>query len=356
MQSVLNDVYYSESSPACYAGINAVLKEANKRLPSIKKKDVVDFLSRQETYTLHKPLRRRFPRNKVVAAGLDTDWQADLCDMQSLKKQNDGHTFILTCVDVLSKFAWAVPIQNKKPETVRDAFAAILKDGRKPWRLFTDKGLEFTGRPFQNFLKKHDIKFITSRNPDVKASNVERWNRTLKTRLWKHFTKTRSYRYIDALPAIVSAINNSYHRVIKHRPADVTSANELEVWATMYKQHIKPTKFKFKVNDHVRISKYKHVFEKGYLPNFTKEIFVVVEQIPRRPPVYKLKDWHNDVIDGLYYETELVKVVKSDEIYTIEKIEKTRTRKGIKEHFVKWDGYPKSFNQWIPASQLVTTA
>ena len=197
---------------------------------------------------------------------------------------------------------------------------------------------------------------MTSRNPDVKASNVERWNRTLKSRLWKLFSKTRSYRYIDILPSLVSAINHSYHRTIKQRPVDVTYSNERSVRAAIFKKQLKPVKFKFQVADKVRISKYKHIFEKGYLPNFTTEIFTIVQRVSRQPPVYKLKDWNGDVIDGVFYENELVKVLKSNEIYVIEKILKTRTRKGIAEHFVKWDGYPSTFNQWIPTSQLVTTA
>ncbi|RLA19857.1 MAG: hypothetical protein DRQ56_04475 [Gammaproteobacteria bacterium] len=355
VNAVLQKVFYDTSSPACYAGLQPVYREAKKRLPSIKISDVKSFLQEQDVYTLHKPIRRKFPRNKTVAVGIDSDWQADLCDVWKIKKYNDGYCHILTVIDVLSKFAWAVPIKNKKPETVAEAFKQIIKtSNRKPWRLYTDKGLEFRGMVFQNFLQANDIQYISSESPDVKAAVAERYNRTLKTRLWKHFTRTGSYRYIEVLPLLVHAINSSYHRSIKRRPIDVNNGNEKEVWNTLYGKDIGTTVFKFNVGDKVRIAQEKHIFKKGYLPNFTEEIFTVEERLARIPPVYKVKDYSGESIVGIFYEWELVKVVKPEEIYKIEKILKTRKRKGFVEHFVKWFGYPDKFNQWIKQTDLKT--
>jgi hypothetical protein len=257
-------------------------------------------------------------------------------------------------IDVLSKFAWAVPVKNKKPESVVEAFKQVLKSGRKPWRLLTDKGTEFRGKPFQEFLKKCDIQYIASESPDIKAAVAERYNRTLKTRLWKHFTKSRSLRYIEVLPSLVNAINHSYHRSIKRRPVDVTLANEREVWETLYGKGLTPVKFKFDIGDKVRIAQYKHVFKKGYLPTFTQEIFTITDRIARHPPVYKIKDWDSEPVVGIFYETELVKVVKTDNIYRIETILMTRKRNGVTEHLVKWLGYPNKFNQWIKQTDLKT--
>ncbi len=354
MNSVLQQVFYDSSSPACYAGLQTVYREAKKLLPSIKLSDVKSFMQEQDVYTLHKPVQRKFTRNKTFSLGIDSDWQADLCDMKSISKYNDQFCHILTVIDVLSKFARAVPLKNKKPETVVEAFKKVLKCGRKPWRLYTDKGLEFRGKPFQDFLKSKDIQYISSESPDIKAAVAERYNRTLKTRLWKHFTKKGSHRYIEILPLLVHAINNSYHRSIKRRPIDVTYKNEKQVWETLYGQDLGSTTFKFDIGDKVRIAQHKHVFKKGYLPNFTEEIFTIVERLARRPPVYKVKDWNGDPIIGIFYQWELVKVVKPDEIYKIEKVLKTRKRKGVTEHFVKWLGYPDKFNQWIKQSDLKT--
>jgi hypothetical protein len=167
----------------------------------------------------------------------------------------------------------------------------------------------------------------------------------------------KNVRYVDVLPEIVDAINRSYHRVIKCRPVDVTRENENEIWERRYGKYMDSDnmKFKFDVGDKVRISKYKHIFEKGYLPNFTKEIFVIVSRFQKKPPVYKVKDLDDETIEGMFYEQQLVKVVPKDDVYEIDKILKTRKRDGRKEYLVKWEGYSDEYNQWISASDLVTT-
>ncbi len=314
-------------------------------------------MQKQDTYTLHKPARRRFSRNKTVAIGIDSDWQADLCSVYDIDKHNDGYKYILTVIDVLSKYAWAIPIKDKTPGSAAGGFAKILKSSnRKPWRLYTDKGKEFLGKVFQDFLKKHDIKHISSESPDVKAAVVERYNRTLKSRLWKHFSNAKTYRYIECLQPIVDAINKSYHRSIKRRPVDVNYENENVVWHTLYGRNkiLKPAEFKFDVGDKVRVTKYRNPFTKGYLPNFTEEIFTITDCIQRDPPVYRIKDYSSEPIEGSYYEEELIKVSKPDEVYKIETILKTRKRKGKTEYFVKWLGYPKKFNQWIQQTDLTS--
>ena len=96
----------------------------------------------------------------------------------------------------------------------------------------------------------------------------------------------------------------------------------------------------------------KRTFEKGYLPNFSKEIFTVSQQIPRQPPVYKLKDYDQEELSGTFYNEELQKVIKEDDVYEVEKILKKRGKGKNKEVFVKWLGYPAKFNSWIPASEV----
>ena len=305
MDEELDKIYYSPDSPACYAGIGAVYREAKKVLPYIKYEDVKTYLNKQRTYTLHKPRRKKFKRNKFVATHRDSHWQADLCDMQALARYNKGHKYILTCIDVLSKYAWAVPIKNKKPESVCLAFQEIFKSGRQPWWLYTDCGKEFVGKPFQDFAEKNNFIHRTTRSPDIKAGVCERFNRTLKTRLWKYFTHKKTFKYLDILPEIVGAINNSYSTAIGCRPVDVTQENEMEIKARLSGARAKP-KYRFNVNDRVRISRDKGVFSKGYLPNFTEEIFIITERLPRHPPVYRIKDLNGEEIEGIFYAAEMV--------------------------------------------------
>lgn len=351
----MKDTYTNPKSPACFAGVQAILREARKTNLGIKRKKVQSFLDAQETYTLHKPKRRKFLHNRTVAWGIDSHWQADLCDMQSLSKHNGNVKYLLTVVDVLSKYAWAQPCNSKHPTSVRDAFEVILHESsRFPAYLYTDKGKEFIGKSFREFLNKKMIQHIVSQNPDVKASVAERYNRTLKTRIWKYLSENKTWRYIDVLQDIVNSINRSYHRSIGCRPVDVCMENENEVWNRLYGNNKaeKPISFKFNVGDCVRIVKEKHIFQKGYLPNFTQELFTISECVPRQPPVYRLEDLNGEPIEGIFYEQELVKYIKEDDVYELEKIIQKRTRNGRKEVLVKWMGYPHKFNQWIPESSV----
>ena len=106
--------------------------------------------------------------------------------------------------------------------------------------------------------------------------------------------------------------------------------------------------YKFKIGDQVRISKIKRTFDKGYFPNFSKEIFTVSKQIRRDPPVYKLKDYDGKELKGTFYEKELQKVIKSDDVYEVEKIIKKRGRGRNVQYLLKWLGYPNKFNSWVP--------
>ena len=349
---VLKSLYYDPGSPCAFAGARALYIEAKKY--GVTKHQVDEFLEKQDAYTLHRYLRRKFPRNKTVAIGMDSDWQADLADVQRLAKYNDGYKFLLVCVDVLSKYAWVVPVKNKTANEVARGFEQILKqDSRKPWRLYTDKGKEFVGKPFQDMLKQHDIQFLRSESPDVKASIAENFIKSLKIRIWRYFTKKRTNRYVDILPAIVKGLNKRIHCITKRRPIDVNFDNEREVWETLYGRKESNVKFRFSVGDKVRIARKKTAFEQGYLQNFTKEIFTIIKRLERRPPVYELADWGGEPITGVFYESEMVKVHEGD-IYEIDKILRHRTRKGINECLVSWKGYPSKFNSWIPMSHIVS--
>ena len=282
----LSVIYYNPKHAASYGGVQAVKREVNKK----KKKKigpVQKWLSQQDTYTLHKPVRYKFPRRRIIVGGIDHQWQADLVDVGRLGKHNKGFKYLLTCIDVFSKHAWVVPLKDKTGKILVEAFKFIFKDGRQPLALQTDKGTEFTNRLFQKFLSEQNVTFFTTENEDIKACIAERFNRTLKTKMWKYFTKHDTLVYHDVLPDIVWSYNHPHHRSIKTQPALVTHENQQEVWQRLFgSAPIRKSKCKFRVGDQVRISKAKRTFKKGYLPNWTREEFTVVECHSTLPPVY----------------------------------------------------------------------
>ena len=123
---------------------------------------------------------------------------------------NKGYKFLLTCIDVFLKFAWVIPLNNKSGESLVNGFQSMLNTGRSPEKLQTDKGTEFLNCNFQSFLKEKNIHVFTT-NGELKASVVECFNCTLKTRMWKYFTAKNTRVYINILQDIVQEYNNSYH-------------------------------------------------------------------------------------------------------------------------------------------------
>lgn len=280
MEQYLQSLYFSPDHAGSFGGVDAVYRAVkNEGKISISRNKIRDWLSTQDTYTLHKPTRKNIQRDPVLVDGIDHEWQANLVDMSSLSKDNDDVKFLLTCIDVFSKDAWVIPLKNKNAAALVEAFKKIFKDGRYSRILYTDKGTEFSNRPLKKLLKDNDVQFVTSQN-ETKASVVERFNRTLKSRMYKYFTWKHNLRYIDALQRFVSSYNKTYHHSIKMKPNQVNDKNEKNVWETLYQekkkkksQIRKPVKFRYNVGDTVRISKTRMTFEKSYLPGWSEEIF-----------------------------------------------------------------------------------
>jgi transposase InsO family protein len=332
--------YYNPNKPGSYGGVNPLVRYSNASAATAK-----NWLSSQDAYTLHKPVRRNFPRRKTYAKCINDLFQADLADMQQLSRYNDGYSFILTCIDVLTKRAFAIPLKNKRGSSVAVAFEMIFAEAT-PLMLQTDRGTEFLNSQVQDVFRKFKINHYWSMNQEIKAACVERFNRTLKTRMFRYLTHHRTNRWIDVLDDLIRSYNASFHRSIGMAPNEVTSANEDIVIRRLYPK--KPTpQWKYVIGDKVRISKYKHVFEKGYLRNWTDEIFTIAERYPTHPVTYGLKDLAGEEIKGKFYEPELQKVIKTDDVYEVEKVLKTRKRNGTVEFYVKWKGYPTSFNSWV---------
>jgi len=250
---------------------------------------------------LHKPIIRKFRRRKVIVNGIDQIWSADLVDMQQFSKQNKGFKYLLTVIDLFSKFAWAIPLKTKTGKEMIASFLKLLRH-RKPNKLWTDAGKEFVNMEFKKFLTGNGIELYQTYN-EGKAVVVERFNRTLKEKKWRYFTESQSNKYLEVLPQILSAYNNTFHSTIKMTPVQGSKKeNEHKIRYVSYPVKEKP---KFKIGDRVRIYKYKKQFEKGYETNWTKEIFVVSEILNTSPATYKIKDLNGEDITGSFYKQEL---------------------------------------------------
>ena len=348
----LKRIYHDPADPGSLGGVDRLLRRAKQlQVPGVNRQVVEEFLRGEQAYSLHKPARRHYPRNHIYVAGIDAQWQADLADMQGLARQNGGLRYLLTVIDVFSKFAWVVPVKSKDAKAVTEAFNSVLQEAapRKPARLQTDKGKEFFNSTFGDLMKRTGIQHFASES-DQKAAVVERFNRTIKTRIWTYLSDKGTVRWSDVLQDLVRSYNHSRHRTIGMAPADVEKKDEDRLWVRMYGDgdtHLKPP---LPHGAMVRINKNKGVFDKGYMPNWSKEHFSIGEVPQARKAtkrrVYKINDYNGEPVIGSWYPEELQKI--NDNQYRIEKVLRRRTAAdGTQELFVKWEGWPEKFNSWI---------
>ena len=153
--------------------------------------------------------------------------------------------------------------------------------------------------------------------------------------MWKYFTNANTRNFIKVLDDLIDSYNNSYHRSINMAPNQVTWENAAEIAKCLYPEKRKPV-YRYEVSDKVRISKGKHIFKRGYMPNWSEEIFTIEERYPTDPGTYGIVDYDGEPIKGKFYEQELQKVIKEDDVYEVEEILKTRRHNGKTEYFVKW--------------------
>ena len=348
MNNALSKIFYDPSHPGSFGSEARLYREAKKEISSLTLKDVKQFLAQQRTYSIHRPARRNFTRNKMLANYPNHHWQSDLVDMSSFASQNDGFTFILTTIDIFTKKLQAVPIRNKNAQSMVNALSTTFAND-KPENLMTDMGTEFLNEPVQKLFRTLAINHFTSRsNSKVKAAVVERVQRTLKSRMFQYFTANGTRRYVEILPKLVNGYNKSYHRSIGMTPNQVTNLNTPLVRARLTSS-LPTGSARFTTGDLVRIQHKFGPLDKGYLPNWQEKLFEVVKQTgATKKPMFVLKDELGVRQKSRFHNEELLKAERVP--YAIEKILRRDNRN--KRVFVKWLGYDSRFNSWISTSAI----
>ena len=248
---------------------------------------------------LHKPVIKKFNKRKVYSQRKDNIWGVDLADMQSLSKKNKGIKYLLRVIDLYRKYAFVIPLKDKKGISIVNASDKIIKQSkRKPNKIWVDQGSEFYNRILKKWLSDNDIIMYSIFN-EGKSVVAERFIRTLKNKLYKHMTASGKNVYYDVLDNVVSEYNNTKHSTIKMKPIDVKDNKRVYIDEHNEKDS------RFKVGDRVRISKFKNIFAKGYTPNCSKEIFIVEKINDTVPNTYNI----SEEIIGSFYDKELQKSI-----------------------------------------------
>ena len=353
----LKKLYTDPKFSGSFSGKQRFLKALKSQDRRIKKSDVEKTLRSIDSYGLHRPLKRPKLFRRIYTKAIKYLFQIDLIDMSKYENENDGYRWFITVIDTFSKKAWAFRLKRKSGKEMTRVMEPFLERER-PIKVEFDQGKEFYNKPFLKLLKRLNIKYYSVYS-DYKCAIVERFNRTLKTRMFRSFTANGNRRWVDNLQSLVDGYNDSKHSSTGFKPNEVNKRNEHLVRRILFpkikkkKIHTKPV---FKVGDTVRIARKKSAFQKGYEQTFSYEVFQISEIKDTYPVTYGLKDYKNEIIKGSFYKGELEPVDKSDDIWPINKIIKSRKYRGETQFLVNFLGYPETLTQWIPQSQLFNNA
>jgi len=275
MEELFKRLYYKPEH-SCQ-GVLALWRTAKAQIPTVSIEKCTKWLRKQRTYQLHFPRARVKEFHEIASRGINEFWQADLVDVSRYKHANSHFTFLLTIIDVESKFMQCMPLKNKSATEVCEAFKFALRK-YQPKRLQTDNGSEFLNTNFLAILEKHNIHHTTCVPGDHRAMGViERANRTIMTKVSAHLTAFKTNRYLDVLPKILQSINNTQSRTTGQIPSQyITRKKEPRKKPTLRGWFNVP----LSIGDTVRLQLEHRLFEKGYTQNFSKELYKIITKTP----------------------------------------------------------------------------
>lgn len=258
-EDYLKSIYYDPKHPGSFGGLEKLYRAVRREGKYVLSRSKIrKWLQKQETFTLHRQINRKFKRTHVIVPEIGYQWDADTAVMTSFLKDNDGYGYFLFAIDVFSKYAWAVPLKSTKGIEMVQALSSVFSSTSPPKKLRTDMGSEFYNKSIHNFLKEKNVNHFFSRN-EKKANFAERGIKTIKSRLSRYMTQNQTHRWVDVLPNIIKSYNSTYHRTIKMAPNQVKQRDEPYIWMSVYDQPTKeasskPKKaktihFKFKIGD-----------------------------------------------------------------------------------------------------------
>ena len=352
VDQILESNYYDISNPASLASVDKLYKSVKNN--GISRKYVEEWLSKQKSHVFHKQTINKFKRNRVLVSFIDEEFQIDLMDIRNVKWNHGRYHYILTAIDVLSKYAFAIPIKLKSGLEVANALRTIFQQ-RLPSKVHSDRGLEFLNAPVQKLFKEFGVFHTKTKDKLIKASVVERLNRTVRMKLEKLRDANPNFRLEDALPKIMEAYNHTKHRSIKMRPVDVTIDTQDIAFKNLYHgksysemlNAAKSAKLKYKVGDFVRLKIDKDVFQRGYHQLWSSQAFRVSRIVTSgQVPTYVVKTSMNQDLDRRFYNRELQKVSPPDNF--IEAVVNKRNRNGITEYKVTIG----DSSAWVPETDI----
>ena len=284
---------------AAYCSVRNLAKAS--RLPVSK---VRQFLHSKDSYTKLTLAARKFKRMRALARFRNEIWCMDIAYVDKLAEENNGVKYSLVRQDLFDRTVNAKGMKTKDSQETVKAFSSMNTKRNRPKKIWVDNGTEFAGA-FKKFCAAEGIQ-VYSTMSETKAAFAERTIRSLKNILYR-FMEEFGYKYIHKLPQFIATLNSRRNSSIDMRPNTVKNCDFMSI---LYSKPLREFKMPaFKIGERVRISKYDLPFRKRYKPQFTREVCEIVAIATRKPPTYTIKDEQGEVIEGNFYQKELIKVI-----------------------------------------------
>jgi len=353
---VITKNYLTSSHPTAYSSPANIKRFYGDRF---SKKAIAKALAAIDSYTLHREYKKPKYRNPIYVYSLREQVQMDLIDMQPFAPFNKGIKYIMVAIDTFSKKAWVKTMKNKSASVSLAKIKELVTEIQPKMKtLFLDKGKEFKNQYVQAFLKEQNIKMIHPYS-ETKAAGAERFNRTLKNLIYRHFGG-KTYKYIDVLDDLVISYNNRGHSTLQYLTPNEAEKEEnkskvlcaLNIYYTKAVGGRRKHPVVYEVGQKVRIKTLLNKLDRGFQETFNEEHFEIVSINTRMPiPMYKIKSLNDgEMIKGGFYANDLQRI--EGDVFKIEKILKEEVRKGKKRYFVKWVGYDQQHNSWVDDSDV----
>ena len=346
-----------------FGGLNHIKNSVN-----IRNQELKNVLANSNIYTEFREFKKPKYLPPIRSYGENYLWEADLMFFThpSFAEENDGNLYILAIIDTFTRRVRMTMLKSKNTTEVTNNLNNLFKES-KPKYLRVDAGGEFISNKFSKMCQQNQVILYVAMEP-IKCAFIERFNRTFKRLLVQIMEQNNSLRWIDFLRPALDIYHSRNHRSLEMSPDeageeinhDKILRQNLKRYAKFDKiRYLKNTKpAKFKNGQFVKLFRKKGAFEKGYAKNVTKEYFEIYH-IDRKlsKDRYYLKDLAGDKVIGSFYEDYLVAFQPGPNgaVFDLDPNHNDFRRKnirGVPHIFVKWLGWPKKFNQWVPVDNV----
>ena len=271
MDEILKNIYYDVKTG--YTSKEKLYKKAKGIDKNITLKNVKDFLDKQATYQITKQTKKEKEFNSIISPAIKNNYQMDLFFLLN-PTLNKNFKYLLTCIDVYSRYVFVEKLKNKNGKDVFEAFKKLIERAGKPININIDMGKEFIYNPFRKYCDENKI-ILWYSNPeqDNKNSIIERFHRTLRNYILK-YEVANGKEYITELDNIIDNYNNTYHNTLKNEPINIWEGRDKN------KQKIKIIDIVFKEGDKVRHKSNRKVFDKNSSStSYTKKVYTITKII-----------------------------------------------------------------------------